>query len=76
MDKKLLTPAQCTVRAFGSINAVARAIDANAGNVFRWVSRGLVPNKIQKKILETARAEGRDLTAEDIVCGREVKDAR
>lgn len=77
MDKKLLlNPAQCTVRAWGSINALARAFDDNVGNTWRWVKRGLVPNTKQKVILEKARKEGRDLTAEDLVCGREIKEAQ
>lgn len=73
-----LSPAEVVIRAFGGVRATAKAIGRNPGSVCRWRqskdrggSDGDVPRGAQKTILEAAKAKNLDLSANDIIYGRE-----
>lgn len=74
-----LSPAEYVIRIFGGVRKTARAIGVSPTAVVGWraIGRrkeqlGRVPSKSQRRILERARELGLDLTAEDLIMGREV----
>lgn len=71
MEENKLSPAQCVVKAFGSIYAIAKKVGIDRGNTSKWVRRGLVPTHLQKPILLKARQDGLELTAEELILGRD-----
>jgi hypothetical protein len=70
---KRYTPASWTLKQFGGVCAVAKALDMNSSLVSRWGAR--VPTSRQAAVLEIARERGLDITAEDLIYGREVPQA-
>lgn len=72
-----LSPADCAVRAFGGVQALARAVRLYPSSVVRWRQRrGDVPAPAQRRILAEAQARGLPLTAEELIRGREVECAQ
>ncbi len=78
-----LPPAHYAVRLFGSYYRLARAISVNPGTVARWTrpkdvangTAGDIPTiRWCRKVLDAARERGLDLTADDLINGREVID--
>ena len=73
------SPAAYTIALFGGIRPLARELDVDPSTVFRWKepvdrggSAGLIPSSIQSRLLTLAKSQGLDLTAEDLIHGREV----
>jgi hypothetical protein len=72
MSNALIPPSRLVVAAFGGVRPMARLLACDASTVSRWSKTGLVPSVWQRPILELAWTKGIDLTAHDIVFGREV----
>jgi hypothetical protein len=66
-----IPPAHVVVRAFGGVRAAARLLHMDASAVSRWQLSGRIPSPHQRRILEIAWKNGIDLTAHDIVFGRQ-----
>lgn len=67
-----LSPAETVIKAFGGIHATARAIGRTPGAISFWRAKGNVPGGAQKLVLIKARELNLDLSAEDLIFGREV----
>ncbi len=73
------TPAEVVIRSFGGIGKTARALGIDKTSVSQWTNPrrrkvvGLIPNKVQRKVLEVAREMNIQLTTRDIIYGRTVK---
>lgn len=65
-----ISPAQLVVSAFGGVRATARVLRVDPSCVSRWQMTGLVPTSRQRRVLELAWSMGIDLTANDLVFGR------
>lgn len=72
MDNALIPPSQLVVAAFGGVRPAARLLECEPSTISRWSKTGLVPASYQKLVLSKAWEHGIDLTAHDIVFGREV----
>ena len=59
---------------FGGVRKLARALNRDPAAVSRWQKSGIVPTSVQRRLLEMAWERGIDITAHDIVFGREVND--
>lgn len=74
------TPAAWVVKQFRSNYRAARAIGRAPCTVIRWRrrangdARGLIPSDIMPAILQVAAAQNLDITAADLICGRDVPD--
>ena len=74
------TPAAWVVRAFGSNRAVARAAGCRPCTVIRWKKRsngevhGAIPPDQSARLLIVAEQRGLDVTARDLILGRELPD--
>jgi len=72
-QKHKYTPAEYVIKAFGGIRATARAIDYNPDSILKWRYRkGFVPTSAQPVILKAAEELNVDITAEDLIFGREI----
>lgn len=74
-----ITPAAYVISLFGGIRPLARDLDVEPSTVWRWKepaaaggSDGQIPRTMQGRLLDIAKARGLDLTAEDLIRGREV----
>lgn len=73
MAKVKLRPAEYVIHVFGGIAKTARATQYGADAVLKWKYRsGTVPTNAQRPILRAARSMGLDITANDLMEGREV----
>lgn len=75
-----LTPAAYAIHVFGSATKLAEAAGVSIGRVSRWRgerggAQGIIPAAHQRRILEKARERKLPLTAEDLICGRDVPQA-
>jgi hypothetical protein len=70
---KHLTPAQCLVLAFCGVRAAGRAVKRTPSTVRNMIRKGYVPHEAQVTALLLAREKGLNLTAEDLILGRDVK---
>lgn len=68
------SPVELAIGMFGGVRKLARALDRDPAAVSRWQKSGIVPTSVQRRLLELARERGIDITAHDIVFGREVND--
>jgi hypothetical protein len=75
-----MTPAQYVIHKFGGVRQLARLLKKSPSAVSRWPKPssingrdGRIPYTEQKRILQIARERGIDVTAEDILLGREVE---
>jgi DNA-binding transcriptional regulator YdaS (Cro superfamily) len=66
-----MNPAFLVITSFGGVRKTARMLDIDPSNVSRWVKRGTIPSSQQRKVLTIAWANNIDLTAHDIVMGRD-----
>lgn len=66
------TPAQLVIEAFGGIRPLARAVGRTPSAVMDWKRSGLIPSRMQRRILEVAQARSLTLTADDLVHGRQL----
>ena len=75
-----LNPAQFVIRQFGGVIKTARLLGLNKSSVSRWKkgtpSRpyGRIPTTAQTEILNLARLMAVDITPEDLIKGREIRD--
>lgn len=80
MGKLYLTPADCVIRAFGGVRKTARALGRDPGCISKWNwprerkgCGGDIPTPILKKILDIAKEQKLDLTAEHLIYGRTIE---
>lgn len=73
----MISPAEHTIKQFGGVRALARALGRYPSTISRWQKsrdvdgcEGRVPTSVQRKILEIARERGLDITPNDLVLGR------
>lgn len=75
-----LSPAEHVIRTIGGVRKTARAIKRQPSSVSAWRSpngtRGEVPRSAQKSILKYAGQHNLDITATDLLFGREVAGAK
>lgn len=78
-----LTPAEYVIRTFGGVRATGRAIGRDFSAVSRWQRRvdktgqvGGIPRVLHTVILKKAEAMGLDITADDLIYGRKVKNKK
>ena len=72
MAKNKQTPVQLVIAEFCGVRALARAIGRDPASVSKWQKRdGNIPSSIQRKVLETAWAKGMEITAHEIIFGRD-----
>lgn len=71
-NMRLIPPGILVVQVFGGVRKLARLLEIDPSTVSRWQSTGRVPSGMQRQVLQLAWDEGHDLTAHDIVWGREV----
>lgn len=71
------TPAEVVIETFGGVRKTARLLGIDAGAVSRWGSRdgGAVPAKHYLPLLAAAKALRKKLTPNDLVLGREERQA-
>ena len=69
---KHINPVDLVIDLFGGVRKLARAIGRDPAAVSRWKRLGVVPTSVQKKILETAWDQGIEVTAHDIIFGRDI----
>jgi hypothetical protein len=67
-----LTPVDLAVKLFGGVRALARAVGRDPAAVSRWKKSGCIPSSVQLHLLRVAKSQGLDLTAHDIIFGREI----
>ena len=72
MDNALIPPSALVVGAFGGVRSTARLLNCEPSTISRWGKHGRVPAEWQRPILELAWSRGIDLTAHDLIFGREV----
>lgn len=65
------TPVDLAITRFGGVRKLARAIGRDPAAISRWKKSGTVPTSVQRKILEVAWERGVDMTAHDMIFGRE-----
>lgn len=71
-NTQLIPPGALVVQAFGGVRKLARLLGVDPSTISRWSSTGRVPSGMQRQVLQLAWDTGVDLTAHDIVWGREV----
>ena len=72
MESTTKTPVQIAIAEFGGVRALARAIHRDPASVSKWQKGdGTIPTSIQRKLLETAWDRGIELSAYDVIFGRE-----
>jgi hypothetical protein len=71
MEKKHITPVELVISMFGGVRKLAKCIGRDPAAVSRWRKNGLVPTQIQRKVLEAALAREINITAYDIIYGRD-----
>lgn len=74
MNEKNETPAGKAIHAFGGVRPLARMLQRNPSSVSRWQkpreqggTGGAIPTCVQGRLLAIARAEGIELTADDLI---------
>ena len=68
------SPVELAIDLFGGVRKLARALGRDPAAVSRWQKSGVVPTSIQRRLLELAWERGINITAHDIVFGREIND--
>lgn len=71
MTSTIQTPVDLAVAAFGGVRALARILDCDPAAVSRWKKAGTIPHSKQRRLLERAWEKGVDITAHDLIFGRE-----
>ena len=66
------TPVQVAIEEFGGVRALGRAISKDPSAISKWANRhGCIPSTEQKKVLEKAWELNLNISAYDLVMGRE-----
>lgn len=75
-----LSPAEYVIHVFRGVRATARAIGRSPSSISKWTSPrdtqgrgGSVPGSVQKTILAKAKELDLDITADDLIFGRDVR---
>lgn len=78
-----LKPAEYVAHVLGGAPNAARALGLHETQYYRWLwpkskrgTDGRIPSSFQIKIIELAKRYNLDITCEDIILGREVKEPR
>lgn len=66
-----INPTELTIACFGGVRKMARALGVDPSAVIRWRRTGLIPSGYQKRVLEAAWQTGSDITAHELVFGRD-----
>lgn len=73
------TPAEWVISVFGGVRKTARAVGRDPNCIVRWKrpkgkrgAGGVIPTLAQQKILQLSRQFNLDITANDLIEGREV----
>lgn len=76
-QKEKLSPAEYVIKVFGGVRKTAAALGyvPSAISKWRWQGGGNIPTVAQELIYDIAREQGLDITAEDLIKGREVEYA-
>ncbi len=74
-----LSAADYVIQVFGGVRATARAIGRAPTTVSKWHNRkykncGKIPTSAMQLILTIAENRGLDITADDLIRGREVRE--
>jgi hypothetical protein len=72
MEKTHISPVDLAIDMFGGVRKLAKAISRDPAAVSRWRKSGLVPTQVQRKVLAAATERDINITAHDIVFGREI----
>lgn len=76
-----LSPVEYVIKilAGGRVSAAAEMLGCDRSSIYRWKSPserrgcdGNIPRRLQRRILDTAKARGLDLTADDLIYGRTI----
>jgi len=69
-----ISPAEYVILSFGGVRATARALGKGPSTICKWKKegKGNVPSRVQVTILTIARARRLDITAHDLVFGRNI----
>ena len=69
-----LSPAEFVIHQFGGVRKTARALDKTPSTISKWQhnNSGVIPTKNMVSILSKADSLGLDITADDLVHGREI----
>ena len=71
-EHHFFTPVEVCIKEFGGVRALARAIHRDPASVSKWQKGdGTIPTSIQRKLLETAWDRGIQLSAHELIFGRE-----
>ena len=66
------TPVQVAIEEFGGVRALGRAISKDPSAISKWAKRhGCIPATEQKTVLEKAWDRGIQLSAHELIFGRE-----
>ena len=65
------TPVQILIKEFNGVRPLARAVHRDAASISRWQKSGLVPTSMQKKVLETAWDNNINISAHELIFGRD-----
>lgn len=71
MNNDTTSPAELVIASFNGVRATARELGCDPSAVSRWKKTGMIPVSYQKRILELAWEKGVDLTAHDLIFGRQ-----
>lgn len=74
MNNTHTTPVDLAITLFGGVRKLARTLGRDPAAISRWRKSGVVPTSAQRKILELAWEKGIDISAHDIIFGRERND--
>jgi len=71
---KHLPPSKLAILLFGGVRPLARAIDKAQSSVSKWQKSqdGGIPRKVHAVLLAVAKRKGIELTAEDLIYGRDI----
>ncbi len=65
------SPASWAIRQFGGASVLARAVGCQRHDVSHWKAAERIPSRRLPAVLEAAKQRGLDVTAEDLIRGRE-----
>ena len=75
-----MEPAKSIISQLGGVQAVASVVGKHPSNVYRWMydvnregTGGIIPAKDQVRLLEHARASGKDLRPDDFFSSRRLQ---
>ena len=71
MESTIKTPYELCISEFGGVRELARQVGRDAGSVSKWRKQGTIPTSIQKKVLEKAWDLGYQISAHELIFGKE-----